>query len=104
MAPVVEFGVCPCTSVLHLLLGSPVSYHHVSKVLWLIDAARSDRIGRRPVLFIGLTGSMISAMLFGFSRSFVWALIARSLGETGHDVDVLSMLTLPRSRWSVWEQ
>ncbi|KAJ2849745.1 hypothetical protein IWW36_002411 [Coemansia brasiliensis] len=39
----------------------------------------SDRIGRRPVLMIGLTGYLISFLMFGVSRSFAWALTARCL-------------------------
>lgn len=39
----------------------------------------SDRIGRKPVLLTGLTGVALSATLFGFSQSFVWAVIARAM-------------------------
>jgi hypothetical protein len=43
-------------------------------------AADSERIGRKTVLMIGLMGTMISALGFGFSKSFVTAMIFRSLG------------------------
>ncbi|KAJ2622845.1 hypothetical protein GGI26_002952, partial [Coemansia sp. RSA 1358] len=39
----------------------------------------SDRIGRRPVLLIGLTGNLVSFLIFGLSKSFWMALAARSL-------------------------
>ncbi|ORX70618.1 MFS general substrate transporter [Linderina pennispora] len=39
----------------------------------------SDRIGRRPVLLIGLVGNFVTFLMFGFARSYTWALIARSL-------------------------
>ncbi|KAJ1950276.1 hypothetical protein FBU59_000756 [Linderina macrospora] len=39
----------------------------------------SDRIGRRPVLLIGLVGNFITFLMFGFARSYTWALVARSL-------------------------
>ncbi|KAJ2387852.1 hypothetical protein GGI05_003966, partial [Coemansia sp. RSA 2603] len=39
----------------------------------------SDRIGRRPVLLMGLVGDTITTLLFGMSKSFKWALITRSL-------------------------
>ncbi|KAJ2359038.1 hypothetical protein IWW50_000120 [Coemansia erecta] len=39
----------------------------------------SDRIGRRPVLMIGLSGYLVSFLLFGVSRSFYWALAARCI-------------------------
>lgn len=40
----------------------------------------SDRIGRKPVILIGLGGSMISFLGFGFSYTFPLAIISRSLG------------------------
>ncbi|KAJ2799907.1 hypothetical protein H4R20_004255 [Coemansia guatemalensis] len=39
----------------------------------------SDRIGRRPALLIGLAGDLATFVLFGLSKSFTWALVARSL-------------------------
>eukprot|EP01135_Chromosphaera_perkinsii_P001401 Nk52_evm2s167 gene=Nk52_evmTU2s167 len=39
----------------------------------------SDRIGRRPVLLIGLIGNTVCILLFGVSRSFAWALASRTL-------------------------
>jgi MFS family permease len=39
----------------------------------------SDRIGRRPVILQGLVGTILSVLLFGLSKSFVWALLSRSL-------------------------
>jgi MFS family permease len=40
----------------------------------------SDRIGRKPVLIIGLVGTLISMLVFGFAKSLTVALIARALG------------------------
>ncbi|KAA8906098.1 major facilitator superfamily domain-containing protein [Sphaerosporella brunnea] len=40
----------------------------------------SDRIGRKPVLIIGLVGTLISMLIFGFAKSLSVALIARALG------------------------
>ncbi|EJD05438.1 MFS general substrate transporter [Fomitiporia mediterranea MF3/22] len=39
----------------------------------------SDRIGRKPVILIGLSGVALSTLLFGIARSFWFAVIARSL-------------------------
>ncbi|KAJ2875204.1 hypothetical protein GGH93_001770 [Coemansia aciculifera] len=39
----------------------------------------SDRIGRRPVLLMGLSGNLVSFLLFSVSTSFYMALGARSL-------------------------
>ncbi|CCX32686.1 major facilitator superfamily domain-containing protein [Pyronema domesticum] len=40
----------------------------------------SDRIGRKPVLLIGLLGTLLSMLIFGFAKSFTVALLARALG------------------------
>jgi MFS family permease len=46
-------------------------------VLW---GRLSDVIGRKPVLLVGLFGTGLSMILFGFSRSFPMLLISRALG------------------------
>jgi MFS family permease len=40
----------------------------------------SDRIGRKPVLIMGLFGTAISMITFGFSKSLPTAIISRALG------------------------
>lgn len=40
----------------------------------------SDRVGRKPVLIIGLFGTLLSMLIFGFAKSFAVALIARAVG------------------------
>ena len=40
----------------------------------------SDRFGRKPVLVMGLVGTALSMILFGFSRNLQTALLARALG------------------------
>ncbi|KAJ5458556.1 hypothetical protein N7475_009944 [Penicillium sp. IBT 31633x] len=40
----------------------------------------SDRIGRKPVLIMGLVGTAISMIVFGFSPNLATAMIARALG------------------------
>jgi MFS family permease len=39
----------------------------------------SDRFGRKPIIILALTCTMLSSILFGFSRNLVWAFVARSL-------------------------
>jgi DHA1 family tetracycline resistance protein-like MFS transporter len=39
----------------------------------------SDRVGRRPVLLVSITGSIAAYLLFAFSPSFGWLLAARAL-------------------------
>lgn len=52
--------------------------------------ADSSRFGRKKVILIGLTGTMISCLGFGFSRSFWQALFFRCLGGvTNGNVGVL---------------
>jgi len=54
----------------------------------------SDRIGRRPVMFIGLAGAALSSFSFGLSTSLWSALIARSLGGflSGNGAVIQSMI------------
>ncbi|PKS09034.1 hypothetical protein jhhlp_003647 [Lomentospora prolificans] len=40
----------------------------------------SDKLGRKPILLMGLTGTAISALIFGFSQSLSVALFARAMG------------------------
>ena len=37
----------------------------------------SDRVGRRPVLLVGMCGTIASEILFGLSQNFTWAVIGR---------------------------
>lgn len=39
----------------------------------------SDRFGRKPVVITGLICTMIGSLLFGFSRSLIWAFLARAV-------------------------
>ncbi|KAF1804084.1 major facilitator superfamily domain-containing protein [Mucor lusitanicus] len=59
----------------------------------------SDRIGRRPVILQGLVGTISSILLFGLSKSFIWALLSRSLcgllnGNIGVLKSMVSELTI----------
>jgi MFS family permease len=40
----------------------------------------SDKVGRKPVLMMGLIGTAISVLMFGFATSLPLALFARALG------------------------
>jgi MFS family permease len=40
----------------------------------------SDRVGRKPILLLGLAGTGISMLIFGFAKSLPMALFARALG------------------------
>lgn len=43
----------------------------------------SDKHGRKPVILAGLTCTLTTSILFGFSRSLTWAIVARGLGGLG---------------------
>lgn len=45
----------------------------------------SDHIGRKPILLIGLAGSMISMLLFGLSKTF-WALVIRCASQLSYSI------------------
>lgn len=55
----------------------------------------SDRIGRKPVIMLGVAGAALSSGCFGFSRSLPAMLISRSLagGLSGNVAVVSSMLS-----------
>src|SRR5688500_9027854 len=63
----------------------------------------SDRIGRRPVLLIGLAGSVLSYIIFGLAGSFLALVLSRVVsGATGATVHVaqayLADITPPERR------
>lgn len=39
----------------------------------------SDRFGRKPMMMLALSCTMIAGLLFGFSKSLLWAFVTRSL-------------------------
>lgn len=46
-------------------------------VIW---GSLSDRIGRKPIILLGLTGTAISSLMLGFSKNYWFALLARLVG------------------------
>ncbi|KAJ2540459.1 hypothetical protein EV175_006230 [Coemansia sp. RSA 1933] len=55
------------------------SYHFIRTVTIMYWGILSDRIGRRPVLLLGLLGDLLTFALFGVSKSFTWAIVVRCL-------------------------
>ncbi|KAJ9059611.1 hypothetical protein DSO57_1000570 [Entomophthora muscae] len=55
----------------------------------------SDRIGRKPVLMLGMAGTMVSMLMFGVSQSLAWAIVSRFMaGLLSGNVGVMkSMVT-----------
>ncbi|KAK9719506.1 hypothetical protein K7432_004751 [Basidiobolus ranarum] len=53
----------------------------------------SDRIGRKPVILMGLIGSTVGIIMFGLSRSFTMAIISRSIaGILNGNIGVIKSL------------
>ncbi|KAJ9074434.1 hypothetical protein DSO57_1006395 [Entomophthora muscae] len=57
-----------------LLASSFAFAEFLSSVVW---GMVSDRIGRKPVLMLGLGGTIVSMLMFGVSQSYVWAMVSR---------------------------
>ncbi|KAL4984302.1 major facilitator superfamily domain-containing protein [Aspergillus falconensis] len=64
-----------------ILQGSFTAAQFLTAVLWG-RLADNERVGRKRVLLIGLLGTCISCLGFGFSRSFAAAAVFRTLGGT----------------------
>lgn len=46
----------------------------------MIWGSISDRLGRKPIVLIGLAGTALSSLIFGFAKSYWVALLARVVG------------------------
>lgn len=62
-----------------ILQGSFTAAQFVTAMLWG-RVADSDRVGRKRVLLVGLFGTCLSCVGFGFSKNFVQAAVFRTLG------------------------
>jgi len=69
--------------------------HHaaeaVTSIYW---NRRSDHVGRKPVLLIGLAGTIVSIIWFGLSRSF-WTLLLRYDNSSSRIDDSLLCVNVP---------
>ena len=71
------FGTDPSGFVIGMLMASFSIMQFIFAPIW---GSVSDRIGRRPVIIIGLTGSVVFYILFGFAalnQSLAWLFITR---------------------------
>ena len=63
-----------------LLLPTPSLINTYTKIHSYVWGYLSDKYGRRPILLIGVFGSMVSTSLFGISPSYGWAIAIRTFG------------------------
>ncbi|MFZ1700932.1 MAG: MFS transporter [Pyrinomonadaceae bacterium] len=85
-----EAGASPQSSVLHVMLLTGV-YSLMQLFFAPLWGHWSDRIGRRPLILIGIGGYVVAQVLFGLSTSLWLLYAARIVGG------VLSSATLPAS-------
>jgi len=76
-----DFGITKDESKISFYAGMVTSAFTLAEfstsVLW---GRLSDKIGRKPVLLMGLAGTGLSVLTFGFAQSLPVALLARALG------------------------
>ena len=60
----------------------------------------SDRFGRKPIILLGMTCTMLSSLFFGFSRSLPAAIVARSLaGASNGNVGIMRTTVAEMVPW-----
>jgi multidrug resistance protein len=79
-----EFGASPL--VIGLIVAAHPAMQFVFGPMW---GRLSDRVGRRPILLLGLVGSGISYLIFALAGNLVWLLASRMMaGMAGANVPV----------------
>lgn len=79
-----DFGATP--AVIGLLVAIHPAMQFVFGPIW---GRLSDRIGRRPVLLLGLVGSGLSYMIFGLATNLAWLCASRIMqGIAGANIPV----------------
>ena len=90
-----DFGIAETESDIGFYVGILASSFCVAQLFTSLPwGLLSDRIGRRPVLLIGLCGNAVTCALFGLSKTFYYALGLRMLSGllNGNVAVVKSML------------
>lgn len=76
-----DFGIAKKESEISIYAGLLTSAFTIAEFLAGIAWGKiSDKIGRKPVILIGLAGTALSMMMFGLAPNFPVALLARALG------------------------
>ncbi|KAJ9053357.1 hypothetical protein DSO57_1024873 [Entomophthora muscae] len=76
-----DFNITDDTSMVSYYAGLISSCYAVGEFIGAVPwGMLSDRIGRKPVITMGLLGTSISLFMFGLSTSLPWALATRFMG------------------------
>lgn len=82
-----ELGATP------FMLGIITASHSLSQAIFSpIWGRRSDRIGRKPMILLGVSGLILSFLVMGSAQSFAMLLIARAVGSS------ISSAAIPTAR------
>ncbi|KAJ1978551.1 hypothetical protein H4R35_001860 [Dimargaris xerosporica] len=75
-----DFGVAETPEQIGYYVGIVASSFSIAQMFTgMFWGFLSDRIGRRPVILVGILGTALCSALFGFSKSLGWAVMARAL-------------------------
>lgn len=75
-----DFKISPTEQEISKYSGYIASSFSFCQFLFVVKWGKLlDQIGRKSILLMGLFGTSISLLLFGFSSNYYWALFARSL-------------------------
>ncbi|KAJ1677701.1 hypothetical protein EV182_005608, partial [Spiromyces aspiralis] len=94
-----DFGVAKDPKDISWYVGILASSFSVCQTITVVFwGSLSDRIGRRPVMLIGLIGNIFGFLLFGLSKNFATALVARCMvgllnGNVGVAKSIMGELT-----------
>lgn len=72
-----SFGIGDASFYAGILIASFSLSEALTSMFW---GTLSDRMGRKPILLLGLFGTVLSLLVVGFSTSFTMALAGRILG------------------------
>jgi DHA1 family tetracycline resistance protein-like MFS transporter len=79
-----DFGATP--AVIGLIIAVHPAMQFIFAPIW---GRTSDRVGRRPILLVGLVGSGVSYLIFGFATNLWWLLLSRVMqGIAGANIPV----------------
>ncbi|ORY01400.1 MFS general substrate transporter [Basidiobolus meristosporus CBS 931.73] len=94
-----DFGIAKEEKEIGFYVGLLAAVFSIAEMIsGLFWGVVSDKIGRRPVILMGLIGSFLGCTMFGLSKSYGWAIFARCVsgllnGNVGVVKSVIGELT-----------